>query len=207
MRPKQFSYTPADDSQDGLGDDVTGAAFTLTANDMGDGMAHLIIVLNNTVNDHSGKTLAMVGTDADGNAQLETMDAPAGSVAVTSTKYFKTLTSITPSATIGADTFDVGWTEDAVSPTFVPDFAQSDFSMSIGVVVTGTIDYDIQHTFDNPWDGSAYSTRTWFDHASIAGKTTNADGNYAAPVRGIRLLLNSLTAPATIKVTYIQGSK
>ena len=44
------------------------------------------------------------------------------------------------------------------------------------------------------------------DHSSLAAKTADADGNYAAPVRAIRILINSLTAGATIKVTLIQGS-
>jgi hypothetical protein len=105
------------------------------------------------------------------------------------------------------DTFDIGWTDDVVSPTYIPDFKQSPFNLAIGCDITGTINYDIQHTFDNPFDpNSAYSTWAWFDHASIAAKTADADGNYAAPVRGIRILINSITAGATIEVTYIQGS-
>lgn len=207
MRVKQFSYTPSDDNLTGFASNVSGAAFTLTSSGPADGMAHLVIVTNDSVTDHSGKTIALVGTDAQGNAQTETLTAPGSSTTSTSTKYFKTLTSATPSATIGADTFDIGWTDNAISPTFVPDYKQSPFNMGIGLNISGTISVDVQHTFDNPFDSTlAYSARTWLDHSSLAAKTSDADGNYAAPVRGIRLLINSLTSGATVKVTYAQGS-
>ena len=207
MRVKQFSYTPADDNLTGFASNVSGAAFTLTATTPGDGMAHLIIVTNDSVTDHSGKTIALVGTDAQGNAQTETLTGPGTSTTSTSTKYFKTLTSATPSATIGADTFDIGWTDDVISPIFVPDYKQSPFNMGIGLDVSGTISITIQHTFDDPFDKTlAYSSRTWLNHSSLVSKTTDSDGNYAAPIRGIRVLVNSLTNGATVKVTYAQGS-
>ena len=208
MRPHVWNFTPADDNLTGFASNVTGATFTITTTTPDDGMAHLVIVTNDSITDHSGKTMALVGTDADGNAQTETLTGPAASTTSTSTRYFRTLTSANPSATIGADTFDIGWTDDAVSPTFVPDYKQAPFNLGIGCDIAGTINYDIQHTFDNVFETpttSTYSARTWFDHSSIAAKTADADGNYAAPIRGIRILINSLTSGATIKVTLIQS--
>lgn len=204
MRPKQWSFTPGDDSLTGFVSNATGATWTLTATTPDDGMAHLVIITNDSATDHSGKTALLTGTDANGNPQTETMALPAGSVATTSTKYFKTLTSVVPSATIGVDTMDVGWTDDIVSGTFIPDFKQAPFNMGLGVDISGTISYTVQHTFDDPFSAT-YSDMTWFNHSSLATKTTDADGNYAAPVRGIRVLINSLTSGATLKVTFIQG--
>ena len=204
MRPKQWSFTPSDDSLTGFVSNATGATWTLSTTTPNDTMAHLVSVVNDSANDHSAKTVALVGTDVHGKAQTETMALGAGSATVVSTKYFKTLTTATPSATINADTMDVGWTDDVISATFIPDFKQAPFNMAIGVDISGTISYDIQHTFDDPFSG-AYSDMTWFDHSTLAAKTADADGNYAAPVRGIRVLLNSLTATATLKVTFIQG--
>lgn len=206
MRPQVFNFTPADDSATGFLSNATGATWTLTTTTPNDGMAHLVIITNDSITDHSAKTAALTGTDADGNTQTETMALPAGSTTSTSAKYFKTLTSIVPSATIGADTMDIGWTDDVVSPTWIPDYKQANFSIGIGCDISGTINYDIQHTFDDCFDASVvYSARTWFDHSSIAAKTADADGNYAAPVRGIRILINSLSSGATIKVTLVQG--
>lgn len=207
MRPRQFSYTPADDATDGFANDVTasaGVALTLAATAAGDGMAHLVII---TPSGSVTGNYTLTGTDADGNSQTETLATDTVN-AVTSTKYFKTLTSVLAPSGIGSETVDIGWTDDAVSPTWVPDFKQQFFSIGIGLDVSGTISVDVQHTFDDIFDADvAYSSRTWLDHASLAAKTSDADGNYAAGVRGIRLLINSVTAGGTVKVTYIQGSE
>lgn len=204
MRPQRYgTYTPADDNATGFASNVTGATFTLTANDAGDSLAHLVIINNDSATDHSGKTATLVGTDANGNALTESMALPGPSTTSTSTKYFKTLTSVTPSATIGVDTMDIGWTDDVITPTFPMNWRQNPFSVSVGVDITGTIDYTVQHTFDDVFDTSV--TPSWFNHSSIAGKTADADGNYAYPVTGVRVLVNSLTAGATFTWFIIQG--
>jgi hypothetical protein len=61
------------------------------------------------------------------------------------------------------------------------------FNVGFGVVVTGTVNYTVQHTFDDP----AVGFTTWFPHPTIASQATNQDGNYAFPVTGIRLTVNS----------------
>ena len=61
------------------------------------------------------------------------------------------------------------------------------FNVGFGVVATGTVNYTVQHTFDSPADGFT----TWYDHPTIASKAINQDGNYAFPVTGIRITVNS----------------
>lgn len=63
----------------------------------------------------------------------------------------------------------------------------SPFNVGFGVIVTGTVNYTVQHTFDDP----AVGFTTWFDHPTIASKAINQDGNYAFPVTGIRITVNS----------------
>jgi hypothetical protein len=70
------------------------------------------------------------------------------------------------------------------------------FNVGFGVIVTGTVDYTVQHTFDDP----AVGFSTWFSHPTIAGETTNQDGNYAFPVTGIKVLVNSGDGTATLKL-------
>lgn len=180
MRRIQLSGTSVAADLNGFGDNVTGATFTLTANDAGDSLAHLVTVLNNTATDHSGKTIALVGTDADGNPQTETLTAPGTSATVTSTKYFKTLTSATPSATIGADTFDIGWAAGSISSSYkMPNLQVPQFNIGFGCTISGSPTYTVQHTYD----GSA-----WFNHSSVAAKTANADGSYTSPIQAMRLM-------------------
>lgn len=69
-------------------------------------------------------------------------------------------------------------------------------NIGFGVIVTGTVNYTVQHTFDDP----AVGFSTWFSHPTVASQTTNQDGNYAFPVTGIKVLVNSGTGSATLKL-------
>lgn len=72
----------------------------------------------------------------------------------------------------------------------------SPFNVGFGVLVTGTVNYTVQHTFDDP----AVGFSTWFSHPTVAGQAANADGNYAFPVTGIKVLVNSGDGTATLKL-------
>lgn len=90
----------------------------------------------------------------------------------------------------------------AGSTTVVPmDHYISPFNVGFGVVVSGTVNYTVQHTFSNVFDASV--TPVFFNHPVIASQTTNQDGNYAFPVTGIRLTVNSGSGTATI--TLVQA--
>ena len=70
------------------------------------------------------------------------------------------------------------------------------FNVGFGVVVSGTVTYSVQHTFDDP----AVGFTTWFSHPTIAGKSDNQDGNYAFPVTGIKLLVTAGGGTATMNL-------
>ena len=70
------------------------------------------------------------------------------------------------------------------------------FNVGFGVLVTGTVNYTVQHTFDDPSVGFT----TWFSHPTVASQSTNQDGNYAFPVTGIKVLVNSGDGTATLKL-------
>ncbi len=92
------------------------------------------------------------------------------------------------------------------SDPVVFDHLRNPFNISIGCVVSGTISYTIQHTFD--WD---YNTNglpaspTWFNHdnADLVAATGNANDNYAFPCTAAKILQNSGTGSVT--VTFIQA--
>jgi hypothetical protein len=83
------------------------------------------------------------------------------------------------------------------------DYVQAPFAVGFGVVVTGTVSVTVQHTFDNVQDSTV--TPTWFDHSSVAAKVANTDGNYAFPVRAIRVKQNSGTGSTV--TTVIQSRR
>jgi hypothetical protein len=63
--------------------------------------------------------------------------------------------------------------------------------LGFGVVVSGTVTYTVQHTFDGT---------NWFDHEFVTTRTANDDGNYAFPVAAIRLNVTAGTGTATLTV-------
>lgn len=80
------------------------------------------------------------------------------------------------------------------------DHKTSPFNVGFGVVASGTVTYKVQHTFD---ECITATPTDWFDHSDVTAKTANADGNYAFPVRGIRVTVTAGTGTATI--TAIQA--
>ena len=210
MRPKQIDIDPANASLTGFASNVTGAAFTITTTATSDGLAHQVSIRNDSATDHSGKTVTLVGTDADGRAQTEVVTGPGTSATVESTKYFKTLTSATPSATIGADTFDIGWVDEVASQT-IPLNWRSNTPALVHVVVTGTINYDIEATLQDIYNnGSAPFTFTdqedaaWFNDANFTAKTASLTDDLALPgYRAIRFVVNSYTDTAELQVFII----
>lgn len=175
----EIAATSAAASVTGLLSNATGGTWTLTANDAGDDLAHLVTIKGDAATDHSAKTAVITGTAANGAVQTETVNLPNGTATVTSTKHFLTVTSVVPSATIGADTMDIGWAAESVSPPIFPKHNVNPFSLGFGCYVSsGSPTYTVQHTYDG---------NVWFDHATVAGETTSQDGSYTAPVQAIRL--------------------
>lgn len=199
------TYTLAAASAAGYADDVAYAAggYALTATSAGDGCAHPVVILGNAVTNHSAKTFTLVGTDANDVAITETMSGPNGNVTVTSTKRYKTLTSVTVSATTGADTFDIGWTALA-STAWVPlNVLQVPFAVGVGVaLVSGSANYDLEHTYDEI--DTNVTAQVAYNNGTMAGKTASSDVGLSYPVKAVRLDINSHTS-GVIRFTVLQG--
>lgn len=86
-------------------------------------------------------------------------------------------------------------TQTGVGPsTVIRALAANPFNVGFGVVVSGTVTYTVEHTFN---------AVNFFPHEFVAGSTVNADGNYAYPVAGIRL--NVTAGAGTATLTTIQA--
>lgn len=196
----------ADDANlTGFASNVTGATFTLTATAATDGLAHKISVRNDSATNHSAKTIALVGTDPNGHSQTETIAAPGASATVESTLYWLTLTSATPSATIGADTFDIGWV-DEVATRAVPLNWKSGKAATCFVDVTGTIDFTVQMTFDNIFESvTALQGVKWVDIAALWSASSDALASVDVNARAVRLLVNSYSSGAELQFRVNQS--
>jgi len=69
-------------------------------------------------------------------------------------------------------------------------------NIGFAVVVTGTVNYSVQLTYDDPSVGFT----TWFDDTTITSKTGNEDGSINFPITGIKVLVNSGTGSVTMNV-------
>jgi hypothetical protein len=89
------------------------------------------------------------------------------------------------------------------SAVFPVDTYISPSNMGLAVVVTGTITYKVQYTFDNVFAAGYDPTAgTWFDHPTLAG-SSSLNSNIAYPVTGIRL--NTSAGSGTATLTIIQA--
>ncbi len=162
------------------------------------------IVSFTVTNDQTGCNFLITGTNANGNPMTETVAGTNGSVS-SSTRYFKTVSSIVASGTItGASTVRVGTTstDGAVSATLSPNWRSIGFKASVAVTIGTSATYTVQHTFDDVTDLSVVPV--WFDHDELKNMTVSDDGNYLFAVRGVRLRVTA--AVGTVKITMLQGN-
>ncbi len=88
------------------------------------------------------------------------------------------------------------------SAPLVMDRKQNPFNVGIGVTVTGTATYTVEHTFDDILGGV---TPVWLPNATLTAATTSQSGNYAFPVTAIRLNVTAWTS-GNVVMTVLQGS-
>lgn len=132
--------------------------------------------------DTSGITFKFVGTDADGNAQSQTVAGTNASNSDT-TLFFKTITGITPSGAV-TGAIVVGNLITSVSPTLRVDTGINPVNIAlVAELVSGTSTFDINVTYG---DNNDYPS-LWSDHASITAKSATTYGSQTIPVAGFRI--------------------
>ena len=77
------------------------------------------------------------------------------------------------------------------SPWFPVDWRNGDFKIGFAVIVSGTLTYDVEHTYENVFDSTV--TPTAFNHPTVNGETTSQEGTYDTPVTAIRLNVTAYT--------------
>lgn len=167
------------------------------------GMTSAQILTATVTGDQTGATLAITGLDADGNTISETITLSNASTTNT-TKYFKSVSSAVVAGTVtAASTITLGHTSTngGISGTIATNYNRGTvYNCGIGVVLSGTGTYSVQHTFDDIQILPSEATPTYFTHDVMRNQTVSEDGNYAFPVRGIRLLVTAANAAITITV-------
>ncbi len=146
--------------------------------------------------DETGHTFVVYGTQVGGAAIQETIAGTTAGI-VSSTLDFLTVTRISISAAatgaLKAGTNGVGATR-----WLLMNYDIDPFAVGFVVGVTGTVNYTVQFTDDDPqnqvqinFPPNTVLIPTALDHPTIAAQTTSQAGNFAFPCRAIRCLINS----------------
>ncbi len=149
--------------------------------------------------DDTSITFAVAGTDITGNPISETLTGASGGAAQTVLDY-ATITSIKPSAAV-ATTVTIGTNGVASRWVRLDDYAAA-AQVAIQATVSGTANYTIQQTLDDPaWLFSPITpaTMTWVNHpdTNVVAASATAQANYAYPPLFARVVLNSGSGSVT----------
>lgn len=187
---------------------IAGAgAVTLNGSLVSSGVATLDTqrrVLFTSSGNDTGITFTVRGTNNNGDTINETLAGSNGSSVYTVLDY-KTVTSVTASGA-AAGTVAIGTNGIAGSPWVMLD-PWADPTVSIQINVSGTANYTVQQTLDDPNDPTnavAAASVTWINSAdtNVVGATAAAQSNYNFVPRYTRILLNS--GSGTVTGTFIQ---
>lgn len=156
-------------------------------------------VLFTPAGNDTGKTITLIGTGATGMSQTEVLSCT-NATTFYSNLDFKTVTSITISSA-AAGAYTVG-TNAIASSAWVrmDDYAPS--QISIQCTVSGTVNYTVQSTLDDPNSTSnpvaPYSV-TWVNSsdANVVGVAATAQSNFMFAPIFARVTLNSGTGSVT----------
>lgn len=203
------SLAAADDNGIHLSSTPTAGAVSLDGALVTGGVAYLgdpRRVLVTTAGADAGKTMTITGTDANGNIQVDTVTLPSASTVYTSLDFL-TVTGITISAT-AAGAIIVG-TNGIGGSRWVRfnDFAPS--NISIQCDVTGTVNYTIQATLDDPNDPfnpTPAEDVIWVNSsdAAVVASNSTQQSNFLFTPKYARVLINS--GSGTVVTTFLQSS-
>ena len=181
-------------------------AITLNGSTVASGVATLDaarrVIVTSGGND-SGITFTVTGKSRTGAALTETITG-ANAGAASTTQDFAAVSSVTHTGTV-AGTVTVGTSGVASSAWFVLDHTVTPMNVGIVVTVTGTINFTVEYTYDDPNAPYSGTFPTVLSVAALAAKTANTDGSITTPVRAVRLTQNSFTAPGTASMIAIQS--
>jgi hypothetical protein len=169
------------------------------------------VLLTTTSASDSGKTLTVVGTDANGSLVTEIITAPAAAGTALSALDYASLKTITASAafvgsiTIGTSTtISSGWVR-------LDDWSLMPTALQITVNNgTGAINYTLQQTLQDPHSPTnpiAPYLVTWLNSqdTNVVNASTTVQSNYAYAPSFAKVTVNSYSGTASLTATFSQG--
>ncbi len=155
--------------------------------------------------DVSSSAFAIVGTNSNGETQSETIATGPNAGTVVSTKLYKTITSVTPSATV-AQNVEVG----TVATTLSAESIVCPLDPYLGVPptycvdVTGTINFTVSECFMNPFSG--ISSLTWVPLTALTSKTADTVSAGTTHATAVKVIVNSYSTGAELQLYINSGN-
>ena len=206
MRPYQLtttSFTTADTDGIAASQSPSGAGNLTLVSSTVTLTPPRFVTITSAGND-TGVTFTITGTRPGGSTQTEVVTG-ANAGAATSTLTFETVTSIAISGASDA-AVEAGFTQSGYSDWLPLDIYTPNQVTTISATVSGTVNYDIQYTNEDPFDRTI--TQTAVAHPATGGAFTGASTNQTHSsttlMRAIRYKINS--GSGTIRLTITQQS-
>lgn len=154
----------------------------------------------------SPRTLTLTGTSLTKQTQIETITVPTSGTTVSSVLDYLTVTSIV-SASAFTNAITVG-TSGVAGSAWVHMDPWADASISAQCVVSGTANYTVQATLDNPNSTAnpvAIASVTWLNWSDLAfvAATTTLQSVVTFVPTFVRVVLNSGSGSVTMKLHQI----
>ena len=158
------------------------------------GAFNVPVTLTST-NNLSGVTFTITGTQRQPYSETisvtETIAGPSGNT-VTSVNFYNRILSI--KANGAAAGVSAGHSITGAYTGWLPVGGPGlESTIAVAAYVTGTINYTMQHTFDNTFNSTETINIFNSDDTSVVNATTSKDSNYFAPPAAVRILINSGT--------------
>lgn len=159
-------------------------------------------VLITSGGDDSTRTFLVSGTDITGNPISESVAGTNASTSYTAQDFY-TVTSVKPSGAV-ATTVKVGTNSVASRMVRMDDYA-ANAQAALAVVVSGTVNYSVQTSMDDPgwlYSGITPQSMTWIDSSdtAVVGATATKSSTFAVVPLFVRILLNSGSGTATLTI-------
>ncbi len=145
----------------------------------------------------SATNFTITGTDDSGAIISETLAGP-NATTIPTELSFSTVTQIAADAAFATDV-EIGTDDVGASQTVPLDQYQTPFNVSLGIVITGTVDVTVEFTFDDVF-GDFPGPHSWVAHPDLTGLTADADATFISPVSACRLLTNSGDGEAVLRI-------
>jgi hypothetical protein len=152
--------------------------------------------------DDTGTLFTVVGLGLDGVAQTETIVGP-NAAAATSTLVYASVSSI--SVSIGTTgNITAGFAQSGLSDWIPLDIYTPNQVTTVSATLTGTANYSIQYTNEDPWDHTFQRTAVAHPTAALTGATASQTASSTTLMRALRYKINSGTG--TLRLTIVQQS-